>query len=258
MVIIDKKMNPSLIEPFQSEKMGNTSYDLTTEAFCSAPGESSVSVELAPGDSVLVKSKETISLPDHVMAMVLLRNSRIRQGLDLSAPLYQPGHRTKLFFRVTNISRQRIRLDCSKGIASVMFIDLGQGVEKPYDGAFQSEFDYRGMGNYTSALSGEMTDLEKKVDRIQNLEKTLYGNVLSIMAVFVGIFTLLNINVTMVAQMVSLKTLLTMNFTTVGSVGFLIALVNTVLPGGKRHWAVWAACAVAFVAAVAVQFILPV
>ena len=50
-------------------------------------------------------TSELIHLPSTLVARVMLRNSRIRQGLSLDAPLYFPGHSTRVFFRVTNIGQ---------------------------------------------------------------------------------------------------------------------------------------------------------
>lgn len=79
------------------------SYDLTTDYFYVGGGRAS-SAKLMPGDSAFVVAKEIVALPDDLAARALLRNSRIRQGLSLDAPLYFPGHKTAVFFRVTNVS----------------------------------------------------------------------------------------------------------------------------------------------------------
>lgn len=245
-----------LILPFNNAHVQNICYDLSTESFCSEPNAETESTTLAPGGSVFVKTAEAVNLPDNMVGIVCLRNSRIRQGLDLSAPVYQPGHYTKIFFRLTNISQQSIRLGKDDEIASIMFSELSESVQAPYEGTFQSEFTFRGMGKYGPSLSKEVSEIEKKVDRVENIEKDIYGNVLAIMAIFVGIFSLINVNVTLAAQNVDIKMLLTMNLTTVSSISFLLAVINTMLPSGKYRKAVWIACISAFVLTLVVQFIL--
>ena len=89
---------------------------------------------------------EIIHLPGTLVARVMLRNSRIRQGLSLDTPLYFPGHSTRVFFRVTNVSQGAIALDCVCGIAQLVFERVEGEVEHPYNGAFTDEFDYRGVG----------------------------------------------------------------------------------------------------------------
>lgn len=98
-----------------------------------------------PGESVFVGSQEIFHLPNTLAASVILRNSHIRQGLSLDAPLYFPGHSTRVFFRVTNASQGAIALDCSCGIAQLVFERVEGEVEHSYNGAFADEFDYRGV-----------------------------------------------------------------------------------------------------------------
>ena len=98
-----------------------------------------------PGESVFVGSQEVIHLPNTLAVRVMLRNSRILQDLSLDAPLYYPGHSTRVFFRVTNASQGAIALDCSCGIAQLVFERAEGEVEHSYNGAFADEFDYRGV-----------------------------------------------------------------------------------------------------------------
>ena len=257
MFLIDKKiseMGPSLLKPFDEESVTNIGYDLKTECFFLDQNTAKTEIDLAPGDTVFVRAVETVTLPDDMAAEVQLRNSRIRQGLSLEAPIYQPGHHTKVFFRVTNVTRQMMHLDAQKGIAYLVFLPLGDSVAKPYNSTFQNEKDFVGMGAYQSDLADDMTDIEKKVDTVKNIEKNVYGNVLSIMGIFVGIFSLINVNLSLVASKAAMATLLTFNFATVGAIAFLIGLINAILPEGKNHKLIWGASAIAFIASIAVQF----
>lgn len=258
MFLIDKKiseMGSSLLKPFDEESVTNIGYDLKTESFFLDANRPRTEVDLAPGDTVFVRTVETITLPDDMAAQVQLKNSRIRQGLSLEAPIYQPGHHTKVFFRVTNITRQMMHLDIQKGIAYLVFIPLGESAAKPYNGTFQNEKDFVGMGAYQSALADDMTDIEKKVDTVKNIEKNVYGNVLYIMGIFIGIFSLVNVNLSLAATNATMATLLTFNFATVGAIAFLIGLINAILPDGKNHGLIWIASGIAFAASIVVQFI---
>lgn len=176
----------------KAENIGPVSYDLTTNAF-HVESSAQDAVSLEPGDSVFVSSAECLHLPDNVAARVGLKNSRIREGLSLDAPLYFPGHETRVFFRVTNVSANRITLDKSKGIAQVMF-ELVDGVTKPYSGAFSDEFSYKGLGEYSNVYEGEIEELSKQADELKTTEKRVYSNTLALMAVFAAIFTLVNVN----------------------------------------------------------------
>lgn len=259
MLLIDKKlseMGNELLQPFDPKNVTNIGYDLTTECFFLNAKTHQNTVTLEPGDTVFVRTVERIALPDNMAAAVQLRNSRIRQGLSLTAPIYQPGHKTQVFFRVTNVSKQMLHLDTSKGIAYLIFLPLGEDVAKPYNGTFQNESDFVGMGAYQAALSDEMTEMEKKVDTVKSIEKNVYGNVLSIMGIFIGIFSLINVNLSLVTGEAAMATLLTFNFATVGAIAFLIGLINTILPDGKNHKMIWWASGIAFALSIAVQFIL--
>lgn len=101
MVLADSRIKEliysGVLDNADLSKVGPVSYDLTTRAFYTNDGEQA-SVTLLPGDSVYVASKEAIHLPDNLVARVLLKNSRMRQGLSLDAPLYFPGHSTVGFF----------------------------------------------------------------------------------------------------------------------------------------------------------------
>lgn len=257
MLLIDKKlseMGSSLLKPFNEENVTNIGYDLTTECFFLDANTSKTEVDLAPGDMVFVRTVETITLPNDMAAAVQLRNSRIRQGLSLTAPMYQPGHKTKVFFRITNTTKQVVHLDTKKGIGYLVFIQLDEDVAKPYNGTFQNEKTFVEMGAYQSSLAGDMTDIEKKVDSVKNIEKNVYGNVLSIMGIFIGIFSLINVNLSLVTSEAKMATLLTFNFATVGAIAFLIGLINAILPDGKNHKMIWIASGIAFVCSILVQF----
>ena len=127
-----------------ASNIGQVTYDLRTDGFYINENKQS-EVELGPGDSTFVSCVECIALPNDLTASVLLRNSRIRQGLSLDAPLYFPGHGTRLFYRVTNVSGNTITLDKSKGIAQVAFQHVDGMVANPYHGAFSDELNFNGL-----------------------------------------------------------------------------------------------------------------
>lgn len=202
-------------------------YDLKTECFCRKDEKPLIAVCLKPGDSVFVQSAEEIKLPKNMLAKVILRNSRIRQGLSIEAPVYFPGHHTKVFFRVTNVSANEITLDTDKGIASVMFEKLDEEPEAKYEGAFQNEMNFSDMGYYTDAYREEIKELKKETDKMENMESRLYANVITILTVFVGIFSLINVNVSAAyTEAFTTAKLLVFNLATVGSVAAMTGLLH--------------------------------
>ena len=108
-----KELNSSLITPFKEDAIGPVSYDLTARQFHllkNGEAESKVKIELLPLESVFVSTEETINLPANLSAVVNIRNSKLRQGLNLESPIYYPGHHTRVFFRLTNFSNEKIIL----------------------------------------------------------------------------------------------------------------------------------------------------
>ncbi len=148
-----KQWGEVLIAPYDERRVQAIGYDLTSALFHTADDRKETVIELKPMQSVFVQCCETINLPDDMAAQVTLRNSRIRQGLMLTAPVYQPGHKTVVYFRVMNVGAEPIRLQAGDGLATVIFERLESAVERPYQGAFQNESTYRGMGRYAEAFA---------------------------------------------------------------------------------------------------------
>lgn len=116
-------------------------YDLIAKSFY----ENTASYQertLASGESVFVESEEVVRFGLQTVGRVVLRNSHMRMGLTLDSPLYQPGHKTRIYFRLMNISQDSITLKAGESYASLHFETLGNAPEKPYNGNFQSEFQF--------------------------------------------------------------------------------------------------------------------
>lgn len=258
MVVSDTRIreliDDDVLQNASADKIGPVSYDLATLAYYTNDGKTS-RVELAPGDSVFVACREAIALPDDLTARVLLRNSRIRQGLGLEAPLYFPGHHTRVFYRVTNLSGDAITLDTNRGIAQLVFEPVDGVVEHPYSGAFSDEMDYRALGRYRDVFANDIKHVEDKAAQVEGIEKRMYGNVLALMAIFAAVFTLVNVNVQ--AASWQLAKVVVTNLATVGSFAFLVGLI-TVVVRPREKWACilpWVFTVVAFVAAAVVALV---
>lgn len=111
--ILHLTQNQELLSDYTVNNLHNISYDLRVQKIHwlvdSTPHEDKSHV-LKPGDSVFVSTIENIKLPNNMLGFVVPRNSSIRMGLDIAAPIYQPGHYTKIFVRVTNIADNEITL----------------------------------------------------------------------------------------------------------------------------------------------------
>ena len=51
------------------------------------------------------------------------------------------------------------------------------------------------MGRYEDVYREEIERVESTADEIKSVEKRMYGNVMAIMAILAGIFTLVSVNV---------------------------------------------------------------
>lgn len=225
---IRELINNNVLQNANEHNIGPVSYDLTTKSFHSKDSEKSYA-DLMPGDSIFVSSGEVIDLPSDLAARVSLRNSRIRQGLTLDAPLYFPGHKTRVFFRVTNISSDEIKLNTTKGIAQLSFETISGTVEKPYHGAFSDEFDYSGMGNYTDIYKSEMEEIDRREDSLKKMESRIYERVIALFAIFAAIFTLVNINAGSLIGNASGITIATVNLSIIGGFSALVGLIAIAL-----------------------------
>jgi len=240
------------------ESVGPVSCDLHTDEFVTSTDgveEHGASCALKPGDSTFVKCVEGIRLPADLTATVLLKNSRIRQGLTLDAPLYFPGHGTPVYFRVTNVSADEITLNSGNPIAQIAFERVDGTVEKPYSGAFQDEVDFRGMSDYKGAYDGEARKLEKTAEDIKGVEHRIYGNVLAMMAIVAGVFTLVNVNTQAASS--SVADMVSMNLSTVGAFSVMFALIGILMGDGRKASAKAMVCvgAVCFAASIALSLV---
>ena len=246
-----KKMGDSLISPFQEAQLGALCYDLISDRFFTEEGKDFRTFDLMPAASVFVQCRESINLPANIAARVILRNSRIRQGLALTAPVYHPGHNTPVFFRVTNMTSKVIELHEEDCLASIMFEQLTENTTRPYEGTFQNESKYKGMGRYSDIYKKNMKEIDDKIDSVKHIERGIYSNVLAIMSIFIAAFTILNINVTLTQSNTPLSSLIIFNLCTLGSIAFLIGLVNKIVNSEKKcGYCLFLVGALAFIAAV--------
>ena len=201
--MIKKRASEIFLEGYDETCVTAISYDLHIDEIIS--GDKSVdSFVLRPGEIVFIKTKEMIRMPDDLMGRIGEKNSRMRQGLCVAGPHYFPGHQTYLFLRVQNISSGTIKIKEKDEIAQIFFEQLGEKPEKSYEyqnrASFNYEEEYRGLGKYKDEYEerlGKIDDAGKKLDeRISNL----YANILTIMGLFVSVFSLISVNFTSVSS----------------------------------------------------------
>lgn len=201
MVLVDKEIkrraNEIFADGYDESNVTAISYDLHIQGIID--NESLVDVYvLRPGEVVFIKTKEKISMPDDLMGRIGEKNSRMRQGLIVAGPHYYPGHNTYLFLRVQNVTSGTIKIKKGDKIAQIFLEQLLECPEKDYsqqpNASFNEEDNYRGLAKYKD-------EYEERIERIDNVDKKLeekinniYANVLTIMGLFVSVFSLVMVN----------------------------------------------------------------
>lgn len=246
--IADRVARDGLIDSFDGSCLTNVGYDLRAKRFyISSKAEESVTLQ--PNESAFVESVEIVSMPKDMIGRIALKNSRIRQGLSLDAPVYQPGHKTRIYFRLTNVSADSIVLYAGDRYATILFDKLSAEPDHPYDGAFRDEFNYRGLGDYKDVYKRQIRELEKKTDDLKSIENSIYGNVLVILTVFVALFSFLTTNISLAANSASIRQYFVFNAILLGCISFLVALLGMVVKPKRTAWVYWIPAVVCFVAA---------
>lgn len=205
MILVDKNIKALaeegklIVKGYNESNVNSMSYDLTIAGTVTDDNKIKSNYDLRPGEVVFIKSNEQISMPMNLMARVAEKNSRMRQGLRVDGPHYQPGHTTYCFLRVQNISNATITLSKDSQIAQLIFEELKEVPDVPYNkqpgNSFEGEEEYRGLGNYRAKYE-EQTSVQIKTakDEFANLSQTIYSNILTLMGILVAIFSLITIN----------------------------------------------------------------
>lgn len=255
MILVDKDLReriqaePSLIKGYlKDSQLGAVSCDLTVSEVVGSKWEDN-RFSLIPQSVVFVKTNEFLQMPKDLIGIVTEKNSRMRQGLRVEAPRYQPGHHTAMFLRVQNISDQTIYLEKDMEIAQIMFESLSRIPEKTYDerddASYNQETKYRGFGNYEKEYKTQIsnfTDTVKEAkEDIESASHRIYSNVLALMGIIVAVFSLITINYNTATQTnVDFRFLIAMNLTLgfciVLLLGLIFIFVNT-----RKHKSLWIA-----------------
>lgn len=225
---------------FKNESVKGIAYELSIDCVCDSNGEAALA-ELKPGETVYIKTNEEISLPDDITARIAERNSVMRLGLKVDGPQYIPGHKTFCFLRVQNISGNSITLAKDFVIAQMIFEKLDKAPDQIYprqEGAsFMDEKKFAGFGRYQGQYDKLMKKYDDVKDDIDSLKEKIYGNVLTIMGVFVSIFTLVSVNVqSFVKESISKSLIATVNLSLLTCIAVLLGLVLLIVNKGKKKW----------------------
>ena len=221
-----KELGSSLItEGYNPDNVQAASYDLTIGSIIVGDREET-EYTIRPDELLFIKTAEQITMPYNLVGVIGERNSRMRMGLWVSGPHYWPGHKTFMYLRVKNLSGNPIILKQGEGIAQIIFEEMKEVPEVPYDkkkgASFNDENSYRGLGNYTNEYNQRIARLTTEKAELENTQGRMYANILTLMGLFVSIFSLIMVNFSQInsGNVMDKHTILTINL----SLGFVIAL----------------------------------
>lgn len=139
MIIVDKEIkelvnNKNLITNFNEDRLSSISYDVVIDKFIVDKKEvNDLEYVLSKNEYVYVKTYESLNMTNDLCCKVIEKNSLMRKGLKVDGPLYQPGHKTSIFLRVMNISKEDILLKKDMEIAQLVFLKLNDIPNNTYD-----------------------------------------------------------------------------------------------------------------------------
>ena len=207
MMLVDKKIKERaseiFIEGYNESDVTAISYDLHIAGIVEDERLSETYL-LRPNEVVFIKTKEMIKMPNDLMGRIGEKNSRMRQGLCVAGPHYYPGHKTYLYLRVQNITSGTIRIKKGDKIAQIFFEELGDTPEENYEqqssASFNDEQEYRGLAKYKDEYEDRMTKVDDANKNLDERINNIYANILTIMGLFVSVFSLLMINFTNLSE----------------------------------------------------------
>lgn len=204
MILVDKDIKRRATDIFadgcyNESNVTAISYDLHIQGIID-DDELKDSYVLRPNEVVFIKTVEKIHMPNDLMGRIGEKNSRMRQGLCVAGPHYYPGHTTYMYLRVQNITSATIRIKKNDNIAQIFFEKLSDEPEANYrqqsDASFNDEEQYRGLAKYKDEYETRMENLKDTHKELDDRINHLYANILTIMGVFVSVFSLIMVNFT--------------------------------------------------------------
>ena len=228
MILVDKEIKQRgkdiVIEGYDENNVNSVSYDVTLGCIITNDAEKE-SYILQPGETIFVRTKEMIHMPDDLMGRIGEKNSKMRLGIQVSGPHYFPGHKTYMFLRVSNISPNRIKIEKGDKIAQIFFEQLKEVPQMTYDlqenASFNNEEKYRGFAGYQDEYERKILKIEQQKEELEEKESKMYANIMTIMGVFVAVFSMIMVNFTNVnAGITNLKFLIMLNI----SLGIVVVL----------------------------------
>lgn len=247
MILTDKEIeklaaeNMLIASGYKESSVKGIAYELSIDCIYDSQKKEKISLNCNPGEVVYIKTEEEICLPENITARIIERNSVMRMGLAVSGPQYIPGHKTFCFLRIQNISDSIITLTKGFKVAQVLFEELKEIPRQTYsnqpDASFRDETEYIGCGRYQPEYDKLIKKYRDIKEDIESMKEKIYGNVLTIMGIFVSIFTLISINIQAFAnETLSKRLIATVNLSLLSCITVLLGFVLLIINKGKKKW----------------------
>ena len=125
------------IKPFHERtKEFGMSYGLSAAGYDIRIAEK---ISLASGNFTLASSLEEFNMPNNLMAYVKDKSTWARLGLAVQNTVIEPGWKGFLTLELTNHSNDWIHFHKGMPIAQIIFHELKEATEQPYDGKYQNQ-----------------------------------------------------------------------------------------------------------------------
>ena len=201
MILVDKdiieRSKEIFINGYDEENVKPISYDIHIAEVITEHGNVA-EYDLKPQQAIMVKCIEEISVPTDLLIRVENKNSLIRKGITVVSPVYNPGHRTPIYIRVENISSDIFKISKNLSIAQLIFEQLSSKPNHSYDqqvnASFNNEWKYRGLSNYKDYYEERTSKVNQAKKELDEKESSIYTNILTMMGIFVSIFSLITVN----------------------------------------------------------------
>lgn len=175
----------SLVEPCNFDNIGPASIDLTlADDFVDERGvrtrleDGLNAFNILPGEFWLMSTKETINVPNNMVAVVKGKSSLARKGLMVEcAGFIDPSFSGQITLEVKNLNKEKI-LSLTPGmkICQVVFLKMNEPAENPYSA--ESGHHYQNQKGTTRAWDADIEEglttkqeksfLDEKVESILN------------------------------------------------------------------------------------------
>lgn len=201
MILVDKNIkarsNEIFKEGYDAKNVKPISYDIHVKEIIDE-NENTTEYLLKPQQAIMIRCVEEIVVPSDLLIRVENKNSLIRKGISVVSPVYNPGHRTPIYLRVENISSVSFKITKDMAIAQLIFEELLEVPEITYDqqedASFNDEWQYKGLAKYKDFYEERTVKAENAKKDLEDKESSIYTNILTMMGIFVSIFSLITVN----------------------------------------------------------------